>query len=52
MPDILVKGEDWAENKIIGADFVKANNGKVVRVELYPDVSTSMIIEKIIKTYC
>jgi len=52
MPDVLVKGEDWTEDKIIGADLVKANKGKVVRVALYPDISTSLIIEKIIKMYC
>lgn len=51
-PDTLVKGEDWAEDKIIGADFVKADGGKVVRVAVVPDISTSMIIEKIIKMYC
>lgn len=51
-PDVLVKGEDWLEDKIIGADFVKADGGKVVRVALVPDISTSMIIEKIIKMYC
>ncbi|MBU4344620.1 MAG: D-glycero-beta-D-manno-heptose 1-phosphate adenylyltransferase [Desulfobacteraceae bacterium] len=51
-PDVLVKGEDWPEDKIIGADFVKADGGKVVRVVLVPDISTSMIIEKIVKMYC
>ena len=51
-PDVLVKGEDWAEDKIIGADSVKADGGKVVRVAVVPDISTSMIIEKIVKMYC
>ncbi|NQT10927.1 MAG: D-glycero-beta-D-manno-heptose 1-phosphate adenylyltransferase [Desulfobacteraceae bacterium] len=51
-PDVLVKGEDWPEDKIIGADFVKADGGKVVRVALVSDISTSMIIEKIVKMYC
>ena len=50
-PDVLVKGEDWAEDKIIGADFVKADGGKVVRIAVVPDISTSMIIEKIVKMY-
>ena len=50
-PDVLVKGEDWAEDKIIGADFVKADGGKVVRIAVVPDISTSMIIEKIIKVF-
>ena len=50
-PDVLVKGEDWAEDKIIGADFVKADGGKVVRIAVVPEISTSMIIEKIVKQY-
>ncbi len=51
-PDVLVKGEDWDEDKIIGADSVKADGGKVVRVAVVPDISTSMIIKKIVKMYC
>ncbi len=50
-PDILVKGGDWAEKEIIGADFVKANGGKVIRIPVVPDVSTSIIIQEIIKKY-
>ncbi len=50
-PDVLVKGEDWDEDKIIGADSVKADGGKVVRVAVVPDISTSMIIKKIVKMY-
>jgi len=50
-PDVLAKGEDWAEDKIIGADFVKADGGKVVRIAVVPDISTSMIIERIVKQY-
>jgi len=48
-PDVLVKGADWAEDKIIGADFVKASGGKVVRVPVIPGISTSRIIQRIIK---
>jgi len=48
-PDVLVKGADWAEDQIAGADLVKAGGGKVVRVPLVPDVSTSRIIEDIIR---
>lgn len=50
-PDVLVKGEDWDEDKIIGTDSVKADGGRVVRVAVVPDISTSMIIEKIVKQY-
>jgi len=50
-PDVLVKGADWSEADIIGADVVKASGGKVVRVSVVPDISTSMIIERIVKRY-
>jgi rfaE bifunctional protein nucleotidyltransferase chain/domain len=51
-PSILVKGADWPQDKIIGADFVKANGGRVVRVPLMKDASTSGIIERIVRHYC
>ncbi|MCP4352431.1 MAG: D-glycero-beta-D-manno-heptose 1-phosphate adenylyltransferase [Desulfobacterales bacterium] len=50
-PDIIVKGADWAEEDIIGADFVKANGGKVERISVVPDISTSRIIQNIIRLY-
>jgi len=50
-PDVLVKGADWQEKDIIGADVVKKNGGKVVRVSVVPDSSTSDIIQKIVKLY-
>ena len=50
-PDVLIKGADWSEDKIIGADFVKKNGGKVVRIPIIPEASTSSIIQKILKMY-
>jgi len=50
-PDILVKGADWKEKEIVGADVVKAYGGKVVRVEVVPGISTSRIIRRIVKRY-
>ena len=50
-PDILVKGADWKEKEIVGADVVKACGGKVVRVEVVPGISTSRIIRRIVKRY-
>jgi rfaE bifunctional protein nucleotidyltransferase chain/domain len=46
-PDVLVKGADWAPHRIIGSDFVRNNGGRVVRIPLVPDISTSMIIQRI-----
>ena len=51
MPDILVKGDDWTEENIIGAGLVKHNGGRVVRVPVVPEASTSRIIERIVKRY-
>jgi len=51
-PTILVKGADWSADEIIGADFVTARGGRVVRVPLVKDTSSSGIIERIIKRFC
>jgi D-beta-D-heptose 7-phosphate kinase/D-beta-D-heptose 1-phosphate adenosyltransferase len=50
-PDILVKGADWSPDKIIGADLVESYGGKVCRVDLVPQISTSEIIDRIISRY-
>jgi len=50
-PDVLVKGADWPEEQIIGADFVKKNGGRIERVFLEPDISTTKIIERIGELY-
>ena len=40
-PAVLVKGDDWQEDKIIGAFFVRSYGGTVVRVPRLPGVSTT-----------
>ena len=50
-PDILVKGADWKEKEIVGADVVTAYGGKVVRAEVVPGISTSRLIRRIINRY-
>ena len=47
MPDILVKGGDWAEDKIIGADIVKQGGGEVKRIPYISGHATTDIIQKI-----
>jgi len=49
-PDVLVKGSDWPEEKIVGAQEVKGTGGKVLRIPLEPASSTSALIEKIRST--
>ncbi len=46
-PDILVKGGDWAEGDIIGADVVKEAGGDVKRIPFISEFSTTDIIKKI-----
>ncbi|MFH1349344.1 MAG: D-glycero-beta-D-manno-heptose 1-phosphate adenylyltransferase [Pseudomonadota bacterium] len=47
MPDVLVKGGDWKEDEIIGADLVKGAGGEVKRIPFVTGYSTSEIIKKI-----
>ncbi|MDQ3535380.1 MAG: D-glycero-beta-D-manno-heptose 1-phosphate adenylyltransferase [Bacteroidota bacterium] len=46
-PDILIKGNDYSLNNIVGADFVISQGGKVKTIELVPGFSTTSIVEKI-----
>jgi rfaE bifunctional protein nucleotidyltransferase chain/domain len=47
LPDVLVKGADWAADRIVGRAEVEAAGGRVVRVELVPGRSTSAVLERI-----
>lgn len=51
VPDVLVKGADWEEDEIIGADVVKAGGGSVVRVRLTEGKSSSGLIERILEKF-
>jgi rfaE bifunctional protein nucleotidyltransferase chain/domain len=46
-PDVLVKGGDYTEETIVGADFVKANGGEVVVIPLVEGYSTSGILNQV-----
>ncbi len=50
-PDILVKGDDYAFENIIGADFVISTGGKVQTIPLVKGYSTTQIITKIKQSY-
>ena len=50
-PDVLCKGADWAEGKIIGADTVTAAGGRVVRIPLTEGRSTTSVIDVILDRY-
>ena len=46
-PEVLVKGADWAEDAIVGREEVEATGGRVVRVPMVPDRSTTAMLERI-----
>ena len=46
-PDVLVKGDDYALDGIVGHDLVLSWGGQVLTVPLVPGYSTSRIIQKI-----
>lgn len=45
-PDVIVKGGDYDESTIVGAESVRARGGDVVVVPLTPGQSTTSIIER------
>lgn len=46
-PDVLVKGEDWADKGVVGREHVEAHGGRVVLVPLVEGVSTTSIVQRI-----
>jgi D-beta-D-heptose 7-phosphate kinase/D-beta-D-heptose 1-phosphate adenosyltransferase len=50
LPDVLVKGADWPEDRIVGRDVVRGAGGRVVRVSLVPGRSTTAIVGQIRRT--
>ena len=46
-PDVLVKGADYARDRIVGADWIEARGGRVVRVPVIPDYSTTALVERL-----
>src|SRR5215813_6129321 len=48
LPDVLVKGGDWAVNEIVGRDEVEAAGGQVISLPYVEGQSTSKIIERIL----
>jgi len=49
-PDVLVKAEDWA-HYVSGRDIVEARGGKVVLAPMVAVLSTTKLIEQIVKAY-
>ena len=47
VPDVLVKGADWAAGAIVGTEAVRAAGGRVVRFPLVKGSSTSKMLARI-----
>jgi rfaE bifunctional protein nucleotidyltransferase chain/domain len=47
LPDVLVKGGDWSEDRIVGADVVKRSGGEVQVIPFVEGFSTTAVVRKI-----
>ncbi|MCB1280244.1 MAG: adenylyltransferase/cytidyltransferase family protein, partial [Salinibacterium sp.] len=47
-PDVLVKGEDWAERGVVGRAFVESYGGCVKLLSLLSGYSTTALVSRII----
>jgi len=47
IPDVLVKGGDWALDQIVGRETVESNGGQVIAIDFEEGYSTSGIINRI-----
>jgi len=50
-PDVLIKGGDWAEDKVVGRDDVKKWGGRVILIPEVKGKSTTNVVEKIKEVY-
>lgn len=46
-PDVLVKGGDWTEDRIVGSQHVRSYGGDVRSLKLVDGFSTTALVEKI-----
>jgi len=51
IPDVLIKGADWAVDNIVGKDIVEANGGKVETIEFVNNQSTTNIIKTVLERF-
>lgn len=47
-PDILVKGDDYKMDEVVGREIIESHGGKVELIPLMKGVSTTRIIERIV----
>lgn len=46
-PDVLVKGEDWAEKGVVGREHVERHGGEVYLAPLVPGRSSTSVIDRV-----
>ena len=46
LPNVIVKGSDYKEEEVVGADIIKKNSGEVKLIKLLEGKSTTDIINK------
>jgi len=46
-PDVLVKGGDWAVERIVGREFVESRGGRVLSIPMREGFSTSALVHRI-----
>ena len=50
-PDVIVKGGDWADKDIVGAEAVRKWGGRVAIMPEIEGASTTNIIDKVLQVY-
>lgn len=47
LPDVLVKGADWAPDQVVGREVVEARGGRVLLVPVVDGFSTTALVERL-----
>ena len=50
-PHVLLKGADWGTSEIVGSAIVRQRGGRIVRFPLLKGLSTSALIQRILKRH-
>lgn len=51
LPDVLVKGGNWAIDKVLGRDIVESRGGKVETIPAIDNKSTTTLISTVLERY-
>jgi rfaE bifunctional protein nucleotidyltransferase chain/domain len=47
LPDVLVKGADWAPDRVVGREVVEAHGGRVELIPVVEGFSTTALVERL-----